>query len=340
MKAMMKALACSALVLFGLAVFLTQNLRFAAAIPGLTIEHLGRACIRGAASGKPEYERILRDYVKKARIGLQNIRSQIARTSSPELKKRLQKQEARHKQVVNLCQSLLGPCEEEDSMLEVVIENKSVVLVEFLVMAGKRIPQAVGAVYPGTTAKASLPYMLLAEVGDPNVVVFHPSFNGDPIQDPSIRKQVKRTFLTVYPMRRPCVAKVTMRLTNRDFAPKTGIIVPPESGLTTDTWAGKWKCDSLTTPWDADLTISGQGTASTIAADFPTWIYAPAHEEYKIQAISKTSAEGTMILYDRHPPYLWSGSFSLAVQEEGLLLTRHDDATAWTGSYSCTRSSG
>ncbi len=98
---------------------------------------------------------------------------------------------------------------------------------------------------------------------------------------------------------------------------------PPVAGglLSTDTWAGLWKCES--NRWGRyDLKIEGAGTASTIIGHQPN----AGPYVYRVASVNaaKTGAEGTFeLLEGRNGPAVAHGHWNFSVVGSKMLDTTH-----------------
>ena len=316
----------------------TWEVRPAISDGGPTVRELGGRCVQLAARGGTQGEALIRDYIRTARRVLVSIQHAIRASHNKGQTARLKKRAALYKQAANLCQSLIGPCDEGNTLLEIAVENDSVVSVEFSLFGDHKSVAASADIRPATVATASLRYTSLANLGQDNVIIMKPRFNGSPIQDPNIKQELKYRFLTMYPVRQPCLKRVRIRLTNRDFAPKTGIIVPPDNELTTDNWYGYWRCQG---PDNPRLNIV---STERIFGNYANTRWGAAHEDYTIVSRSKKAASGTYMYYDLNPAKsvlgrsgVWPGTFYITLAASTFSLKRVDTTSGWSGSYTCQR---
>jgi hypothetical protein len=111
-------------------------------------------------------------------------------------------------------------------------------------------------------------------------------------------------------------------------------------GVTTASWAGGWACAG---PGNPHLTIRGGGQASTLSAAYARAHGGkPASETFTIEALSGDAASGRYVYRDASPARgptgqagVWTGTWRIRVDGARLLLTRRDEASGWSGSYTC-----
>ncbi|QKQ25068.1 hypothetical protein [Candidatus Reidiella endopervernicosa] len=106
---------------------------------------------------------------------------------------------------------------------------------------------------------------------------------------------------------------------------------------------GTWQCSGSGSP--LVLKIPSMKKSAKLTANYRhAHGGRPASEELLIESLSETSAKGSYTYRDSNPRIgptgargVWTGSWSISVSGDAVLLTRSDDASGWSGSYKCTR---
>jgi hypothetical protein len=256
---------------------------------------------------------------------------------------------------IKACRRFLPPCQPENSVLRIEIENDSNVDIEIQKLGSEGMYYAIGHALYHQSAQIEIRHTALAYYGRPNSFRFYATFGGDSIVDPNIRTEIMRRYVTAPPLNKSCRTSWKIRFTDRSFAPKTGIIVRPDSfgDVTTENWEGRYDCEGPptntcgygtqigSTPL---LTITGSGKGSALSAVYAVACNGSAFESYTILGMTSNSASGTYLYSDHNPAVgptgqsgVWPGTFGITLDEKGLTLVRQDQASGWQGTYRCQR---
>jgi len=251
------------------------------------------------------------------------------------------------------CRRFVPDCSRYESVLKISIENDSDVDLVIRRDDGFGMLAQLGYARRHTVEHIEMRHVALASYGKSNRFYFFATFDGEEIGDPNIRREIIKKYTTKGALTKSCVTTLRYRFTNRTFAPRTGIIVRPEPDTgTTNSWAGRWICKGPPTNTCGSgqlgsapiLTITGNGSGSSLRGDYAVACHGSAYELYTIKNIEDRSASGSIIYFDHNPSIgptgargVWPGTFSITISSSGIALTRRDQATGWQGSYTCMR---